>query len=260
MVIRKRCLLWDYTNTRDTPQSINQLDFAAPSCPFSAVSNWNAWIPPELEGRLPFRPMVRTPAQLAGDEWAWLRDGAFPYDVVHFLNEPERQTPAVTPAEAATLWRAQMVGVLRAAKGKTLVGPACASDDPGAAWLADFMGRLAPPERPDFLGLHWYGADAGAARAYLTRMHEAYGLPVVVSEIACTDGDARRVARFTADMANWMDATDWVVEYGFFGCMRQVADDFVSPAAQLMDEQGRFTPLMRRLVEEQPMETTLEDS
>ncbi|KAK8091404.1 uncharacterized protein PG998_015219 [Apiospora kogelbergensis] len=31
---------------------------------------------------------------------------------------------------------------------------------------------------------------------------------------------------------------DWVVEYGLFGAMREVADGFVSPAAQLLDREG----------------------
>ncbi len=106
-----------------SPNSINQLNFGSPACHFTAVSNWNAWIPPELKTRLPFRPMVRTPAQLGGDEWKWLHDGAFPYDMIHFYNEPERQGAAASPAAAADQWRKQMVGVLRKQKGKKLVQP-----------------------------------------------------------------------------------------------------------------------------------------
>ena len=50
-----------------------------------------------------------------------------------------------------------------------------------------------------------------------------------------------------------MDEQEWVAEYGFFGCMREPADTFVSPEAQLMDKEGRLTPLMRRLMGEVPM-------
>ncbi len=60
-------------------------------------------------------------------------------------------------------------------------------------------------------------------------MHNKYGLRVIVSEIASIDRNGQNVARFTAEMANWMDGQDWIVEYGFFGCMRQVADNFVTP-------------------------------
>ena len=38
--------------------------------------------------------------------------------------------------------------------------------------------------------------------------------------------------------------------------MAKVADDFVSPEAQLMDEDGSFTDLMRKLMNEQPMTET----
>lgn len=50
-----------------------------------------------------------------------------------------------------------------------------------------------------------------------------------------------------------MDEQEWIFEYGFFGCMRSVADDFVSPVAQLMNPDGTFTELMHKYMNEQPM-------
>jgi len=88
--------------------------------------------------------------------------------------------------------------------------------------------------------------------------NEFHQLPVIVSELACTSRDPASVIRFTVELANWLDEQDWVAEYGFFGCMRHRADDFVSPAAQLMDENGDFTPLMRSLVMERPMTSVKE--
>jgi hypothetical protein len=249
MTIRKRLLLWDYTNTRDVPASINALNFN--NGPFVAVSNWNAWYPQELKNRLPFRPMVRTPAQLGGDEWGWLANGAFAYDTIHFFNEPERQQ-GVSPQDAAAKWKSQMVGVLRKQKGKKLVGPSVASDDKGRKWLREFMGAIGG-DRPDYLGVHYYGTDVNAAKKYLTDMHDEFKLPIIVSEIACIDRDAHKVDQWTVEMANFMDQQAWIKEYGFFGCMRSVADNFVSPAAQLMDKNGKFTGLMNKLNTEQPM-------
>jgi hypothetical protein len=49
-----------------------------------------------------------------------------------------------------------------------------------------------------------------------------------------------------------MDEKDWVFEYAFFGCMRVTADDFVSPAAQLMNADGSFTDLMWKYMSDQP--------
>ena len=85
-------------------------------------------------------------------------------------------------------------------------------------------------------------------------MHNLYpNQPIIVSEIASTAQDQPSVVGFTVQVANWMDGTDYVFEYGFFGCMEHVADNFVSPAAQLMKADGSFTDLMYKLMFDQPM-------
>jgi len=76
---------------------------------------------------------------------------------------------------------------------------------------------------------------------------------VVVSEIACISRVRKEVFAFTATVANWMDECPWIYEYSFFGCMRELADDFISPEAQLMNKDGSFTELMIKLMNEQPM-------
>jgi len=57
--------------------------------------------------------------------------------------------------------------------------------------------------------------------------------------------------------ANWADETPWIAEYAFFGCMRKLADDFVSPAAQLMNPDGSFTDLFYKLMYDQPIKGML---
>ena len=76
---------------------------------------------------------------------------------------------------------------------------------------------------------------------------------MVISEIASNSRVAKEVLAFTAQLANWMDKCPWIFEYSFFGCMAKVADDFVSPAAQLMNEDGTLTDLMKKLMNEQPL-------
>jgi len=76
---------------------------------------------------------------------------------------------------------------------------------------------------------------------------------VVVSEIGCISRDEKEVFAFTAQLANWLDDCPWILEYAFFGCMAKVADDFVSPAAQLMNGDGSMRHLMQKLMSEQPM-------
>ena len=248
-LIRKRCLLWDWTNSAGAdggvPWAMDQINFKGP---ISAVSNWNTWVPPELKGRASYRPMVREKAQLSGQDWANVKNANAP--IVHFFNEPDGH--GISAADAAALWTAQMVP-LRNKKKTKLVSPSCMSNPNGAAWLADFLRRV-EAHKPDFLGLHYYGTSADAAIKYLEDMHQKHpSMPVIVSEIASVSRDKKEVYAFTAKMANWMDHTSWIYEYGFFSCMRKLTDGFVSPEAQLMKPDGHFTELMEKPNKDQPV-------
>lgn len=233
----KRCLLWDWTNTNgpngNVAWAMDKVNFNGP---MSSVSNWNTWAPPELKGRAPFRPMLHLEAQLSGNDWDMAVNSDQP--VIHYFNEPERA--GITADHAADLWHSQIVPCLRNGKGKKLVSPSCSNDENGQAWIADFMSRVGDAP-PDYLGLHYYGTDGDAAIRFFEEMHAKYNLPIIISEIASIDREPHSVLGFTAQLANWADATDWVFEIGFFGCMTHLADDFVSPAAQLMDASGNFT-------------------
>ncbi len=84
--------------------------------------------------------------------------------------------------------------------------------------------------------------------------HEKYPeYLVVVSEIASISRTKKEVFEFTAQVANWMDVCPWIFEYAFFGCMTKIADDFVSPEAQLMNPDGSLRYLMKKIMNEQPM-------
>jgi hypothetical protein len=166
MVIKKRCLLWDWTNTAHMPEAIERINFNGA---LSSCANWNAWAPPELQGRLPFRPTVRGLEQLTSpQEWAMIQNND--HAILHFFNEPERA--GISPRDAVRWWCEKMVP-LRKATGKQIIGPGCASDAEGEAWLAAFMeGVEAVDEPPDYLGVHYYGADGGAAIRYLEMMQD----------------------------------------------------------------------------------------
>lgn len=205
-------------------------------------------MPPELKGRAPFRPMVHLEAQLSGQDWANVEHSDQP--IIHFFNEPERA--GISAQHAADVWHKQMVP-LRKGKGKKLVSPSCSNDAQGQAWIADFMHRVSDAP-PDFLGLHYYGKDGKAAIEFFEAMHKKFPQhAIIVSEIASIDRNHASVLGFTAQLANWFDGTEWIFEYAFFGCMRKLADDFVSPEAQLMKADGSFTDLMEKLMSEQPI-------
>ncbi|KAL8681924.1 MAG: hypothetical protein Q9186_002010 [Xanthomendoza sp. 1 TL-2023] len=224
---------------------MDKVDFKGP---ISSVVNWNTWVPPELKGRAPFRPMVRVEANLSGGEWQNIENSK--ENIILFFNEPERA--GISPQHAADVWHKQMLP-LRRNKGKKLVSPSCASDPNGQKWIDDFMHRVAD-NPPDFLGVHYYGTEAKAARGYIESMHKKHPKQrIMVTEIASISRNHKEVVQFTVDICNWMDKTDWIFEYAVFGCMRHVADSFVSPEAQLMKPDGSFTELMRKLMHEVPM-------
>ena len=163
MAVKKRCLLWDWTNTdgpghSGVPWAMDNVNFNGP---ISSVSNWNTWVPPELKGRAPFRPMIRLEAQLFGDDWKSIQNSDQP--IIHFYNEPERAN--ILADHAADFWFHQVIP-LREQRGKKLVSPSCSNDAVGQAWIADFMSRtLSSP--PDYLGLHYYGTDGYIAIAFI---------------------------------------------------------------------------------------------
>jgi len=216
--------------------------------PMHSVSNWNTWTPAELKNRAPFRPMVHLMPQLSGQDWTNIENTNQP--IIHYFNEPERA--GITPEVAAQHWNSQMLP-LRHNKEKKLVSPSCASDAAGQAWIEKFM-SLVGANRPDYLGLHYYGTDGNAAITFIESMHKKFpNHPIIVSEIASTSRTYADVLAFTAQVANWMDDTEYIYEYGFFGCMEKLADDFVSPEAQLMNSNGSFKELMLKLMNEQPI-------
>ncbi|KAM0803773.1 hypothetical protein BDR22DRAFT_960407 [Usnea florida] len=240
----KRCLLWDYTNTANCPSRLSQVNFTGP---LHSLSNWNAWTPPELQSRAPFRPMIHDLSKLSGQDWSTIQSTH--NSIIHYFNEPERA--GISTLQAASAWHSQVVPLRN--QGNKLVSPSCASDSAGRAWLADFMSKVSS-DPPDYIGMHYYGTDGNAAIQEIQSVHNLYpNQPIIVSEIASTARDQGSVTGFTVQVANFMDGADYVFEYGFFGCMMRVADDFVSPAAQLMNPDGSFTDLMYKLMWDQPM-------
>jgi hypothetical protein len=170
MVTKKRCLLWDWTNTAHIPEAMERINFNGP---LASCSNWNAWAPPELKERLPFRPTVRGMEQLIDpNEWAMISNNE--HAILHYFNEPDRA--GISPERAAEMWKEKMVP-LRREKGKKIVGPGCASDATGEAWLDDFMKRVEGiGEPPDYLGLHYYGPDGAAAIQYIAKMYFSFAV------------------------------------------------------------------------------------
>ncbi|KAI0597410.1 glycosyl hydrolase catalytic core-domain-containing protein [Biscogniauxia sp. FL1348] len=249
----KRILLWPWINTNEVENNIcpalkTTASTLAGSGSFKLVANWETWHPDEVPKSLPFSPQLATRDHFSGDRWnqlldvlSWQKNA-----IVQSLNEPD--LAGISAADAANMW-SQLVG-LRKSHGVKLVTPACTSNPASKTWLSDFMGRVGGDNKPDYLGLHYYTTATNSAdqeiqyaKSYITEQYNTYKIPVFISEISSTSRDAAAVQKFVEDMANWMDQQDFIFGYGFTGWSRAPADQFSSPAAQLLDGSGGLTSL-----------------
>ncbi|KAI0376977.1 glycoside hydrolase family 128 protein [Hypomontagnella monticulosa] len=250
----KRIILWESSlsvQLNIIPGLLSAAATLGSSSVIKSITNWETKRPKELPSNLPFRPMVRTPQHLSGDNWNNLISvcSSQKNTIVHFYNEPERN--GISVSDAVAHWKQNMLP-LRQKYGVKLVAPGCASDSNGSNWLQQFMGALSGNEKPDYINLHFYtlpqnpvDQEIQNAVNFFSEKHRAYNLPIIVGEIACTSRDAAQVVKFTKEVSNWFDGQGWIAEYGFFGVSTKVPDDFVSPAAQLLDANGAWTALGR---------------
>lgn len=239
----KRIILWETSLTaelKSIPGLLTSAKALASSTVIKSITNWETKRPQELSKKFPFRPMVRTPQHLTGDNWNNLISvvSSQKNTIVHFYNEPERS--GISAADAVAQWRQKMLP-LREKYGAKLVAPGCASDPNGSNWLQTFMGLLSAKEKPDYINLHFYTLPTNPcdqeiqnAKTFFTEKHNTYKLPIIVGEIASTSRDKTQVETFTKQVSKWLDGQDWVAEYGFFGVSTKVVDGFVSPAAQML--------------------------
>lgn len=203
MVVRKRMLLWDWTNSgkNGVPQQMDKIPFD-PSHPFCSVANWSGWSPAELKGRAPFRPMISNRGKLSGDEWTAIQNTK--EEIILYYNEPDLN--GISPQQAADDWHSHVVP-LRRSKGKKLCSPSCVGDDAGLKWLSDWMDRV-KDSPPDFIGIHYYGTDGNACKKFLEEVHNKFPQhPVMITEIASISRNYEDVLGFTTQLSKFTAMT-----------------------------------------------------
>lgn len=145
--------------------------------------------------------------------------------VDHFIgfNEPDNSGQANMPvAQAVQLWN-QYVLPAKAKFGFKLGSPAVTNSPAGKKWLQGFLHALGGHSGVDFIVLHWYGLSVQDLEGYLTDMHSTFGKPIWLNEVACTAFGGGQVPseydveRFEQDALNFLDGTDFVERYAWFG-------------------------------------------
>ncbi|WNV82128.1 sigma-70 family RNA polymerase sigma factor [Umezawaea sp. Da 62-37] len=142
------------------------------------------------------------------------------------FNEPDFPEQAnMTPERALDLWPQLQATGLRL--GAPSVGH---SGDKEGAWLDRFMtGAAQRGLRVDFIPIHWYGSDFGAAavgqlKNYVEAVHARYGKPVWLTEYSLIDfagGTPRypnqtELAAFARGSASMLEGLPYVERYAWF--------------------------------------------
>jgi Glycosyl hydrolase catalytic core len=137
------------------------------------------------------------------------------------FNEPDHDNQAgMDVAAAIDRWSTlQKLGI-------PLVSPSPARAT--GPWMKQFMGNVSQLNlRIDYIGVHSYGgANVTRFQRRMTEIHDMYGLPLVVTELACADWKAlnivenryspSRVLDFMKQALPWMEQTEWIIGYSWF--------------------------------------------
>ncbi|KAH0587346.1 hypothetical protein J132_09512 [Termitomyces sp. J132] len=204
---------------------------------------WSPWIPPKAK-ELGFQgvPMLWGEKQIS--DFARIVVDGYAHAALGF-NEPNQQGQSdMTPQRAAQVWQ-QYIQPLKA-KGYSLISPAPTNAPSGKTWLQEFFSACGGCTF-DGLAVHFYGTDPQAFIDYLTEMHNAFGLPIWVTEYACQNFgggaqcDEGQVWNWMKTTKTFMDNTSWVTAYFAFGAMYDMGN--VNPLNQLLGSNGQPTSL-----------------
>ncbi|KAL1760559.1 glycosyl hydrolase catalytic core-domain-containing protein [Schizophyllum commune] len=231
------------------------------------------WSPSPVRGLdLEFVPMYwgeRQTEQFSGS----INDTIDAYDVKHVLafNEPQQEGQAdINVTRALELWTDYLLP-LRDAYGVKLGSPAPTSAPDGMTWLQDFCNAIDEargsdgcPE-VDFIALHWYDVDADNFKTYMEDFHDAFpGKSIWVTEWACQNFNSGAqcsyadIITFMNETQSWMDETDWIERYAWFGAMRDLQG--VNADNALLDKDGDLTDLGQQYIGEDPADPNNDSS
>jgi hypothetical protein len=209
---------------------------------FDWCYTWSPW-PCDGASHMQSVPMLWSEKQLFDFE-ALFTGGSYPEWVLGF-NEPDWPDQAnMSPSYAAQKWKEIMNP-----KPSKMVSPATTGGDSGIEWMRQFMASCAGGCKLDAMAVHWYGTTAADFIAYITKVHNEFGLPIWVTEFAChdfsngsSDCSQDQVYAFISEAIPTLKGLDWVQRYAYFGAMTNTAN--TGPWNQLMSPDGSFiTPM-----------------
>ncbi|KIJ68082.1 glycoside hydrolase family 128 protein [Hydnomerulius pinastri MD-312] len=216
------------------------------------VSWYYTWSSSPIYTDIEFVPMLWGSDQV--DSFASINDTISHYHVsaVLGMNEPQQSAQSnLTPSEGAQLWKSYLEPLK--AQGVRLGSPAPSSAPSGKTWLLDFLTECQGGCTMDFIALHWYDVNATTFESYLKDFHDTFQRPLWVTEWACqnyNNADAQfsyeDIVQFVNQTQGFMDNTDYVERYAWFGAMENLQG--VNPDDALMDKSGTINALGKQYI------------
>ncbi|KAJ3039312.1 hypothetical protein HDV00_012304 [Rhizophlyctis rosea] len=173
--------------------------------------------------------------------------------LTHFLgfNEPDMTgQAALTPAQAASLWK-QYINPLKSSFPNMKIGaPACSNGGGGFQWFKDFLSQCNSGCTFDFIPVHWYGIGLSSFQSHVQQYHDLRpSLPIWVTEYAWTTWSAANpaplsdVSTFMKQSMDWMDGTSWIERYSWFVPLRTFDDPTIGSNILLQTTSGAVSTL-----------------
>ncbi|KAK1926149.1 hypothetical protein DB88DRAFT_480850 [Papiliotrema laurentii] len=176
--------------------------------------------------------------------------------IVMGYNEPDHNDASVavhqSARDAAIAWT--HLAKLRETHGVKLASPAIAGNIP---WLQEWFAQIPDDTRPDYLTVHIYTTTFDDFVRQVVNFWNLFRLPIIVSEFAMHSfapgvpppTDMQQVHDFMGQITQWLDQTDFIAKYSWFGAVRDGYNlHGVSPLNRLMDEHGELTALGQQYV------------
>ncbi|KAI0751421.1 glycosyl hydrolase catalytic core-domain-containing protein [Daedaleopsis nitida] len=212
------------------------------------VQWYYTWSPSPAKASIEFVPMLWGQRQV--QQWdSSINDTIRRLNTTHALgfNEPEISGQSnMSPTDGAALWKAHIEPLK--AQGIRLGSPAPSSSPSGKQWLLDWLDACQGGCSIDFIAVHYYDINSTNFMEYLTDYHDTFQRPVWVTEWACQNfnhADEQCSQQDVIDFMNatqaFMDATDWLERYAWFGAMEDMQG--VNGANAMMSSTGQINTL-----------------
>ncbi|KDQ55080.1 glycoside hydrolase family 128 protein [Jaapia argillacea MUCL 33604] len=167
------------------------------------------------------------------------------------MNEPNEVSQSnLTAQQGAVMWKTYIEPLK--SRGVRLGTPATTSAPSGIQWVKDWLVACDGGCTVDFVALHWYDVNATNFIEYIQEFHNTFQKPIWVTEWDCQNNNTPQqcslqdIMSFMNITQSFMDNTDWVERYAWFGAMENLQG--VNPSNALMDSSGKITALGRQYI------------